>query len=137
MLPEPISAATGTLIVTGAAVPVLTIAGVSLGLRADLLLAGFLGAVAAIALLNTVPSKNDTWRELFRTSFRRVGVALACSFVAGYLTPIYINEHAALSTFLGNAFVIGAGAQKFLNMWIDALTKKKILEQGAKPEVTP
>ena len=41
-----------------------------------------------MALLNTVPSTGDTWRELGKTSMRRVGVAVASSAFAGYATPI-------------------------------------------------
>ena len=56
---EPTSVATATLLMAGAAVPTITAFGVPLGLRPDVLLAGFLGAMAAIALLNTVPSSGD------------------------------------------------------------------------------
>jgi hypothetical protein len=82
-MPEPLTAATGTLILTGAAVPMLTIAGVSLGVRADILLAGFLGAVAALALLNTVPAKDDTWCELSAPAF---GVSV-------WLWPVALSLH--------------------------------------------
>lgn len=118
-MPEPISAGAATLIVTGVAVPVLSIYGVSLGLRADILLAGFLGAVAAIALLNMVPSTGDTWRELIRTTGRRVFVALASAVTAGYLAPAFLPSAISPPSLLAFSFVVGAGAQKFLNMAID------------------
>ncbi|MES2972378.1 MAG: hypothetical protein V4757_02160 [Pseudomonadota bacterium] len=124
-MPEPISAGAATLVVAGAAVPVLTIWGVSLGLRADVLLAGFMGAVAAIALLNTVPSTGDTWVELLRTTARRIGVALAGSVTAGYLAPAFMPESISVPSLLGCAFVVGAGAQKALNMAIDRWVANK------------
>jgi len=118
-MPDPISTGTATFIAAGAAVPVLTIYGVSLGLRADVLLAGFMGAVAAIALLNTVPSTGDTWLELLRTTLRRVSVAVASAFVAGYLAPAFLPTAISPPSLLAFAFVIGAGAQKALNAAID------------------
>jgi NaMN:DMB phosphoribosyltransferase len=127
-MPEPISAGAATLVLTGAAVPVLTIWGVSLGLRADVLLAGFLGAVAAIALLNTVPSTGDTWRELLRTTARRIAVALGSAAVAGYLAPGMTPAGVSVATLLGVSFIVGAGAQKALNMAVD-----KAIKGGDKP----
>lgn len=124
-MPEPTSTAVSTLVLAGAAVPVLTAFGVPLGLRADVLLAGFFGALAAIALLNTVPSTGDTWRELVRTTGRRIFVSVASSVTAGYLVPAMI-DHAALSTLLASSFVVGAGAQKVLVVVIE-----KFADRGA------
>ena len=45
-------------------------------------------ALAAITLLNTVPGTGDTWRELLRTSARRVGVAIGSATAAGYIAPL-------------------------------------------------
>jgi hypothetical protein len=117
-MPEPTSTATATIAATSVAVPVLAVAGVSLGLRADVLLAGFAGAIAAITLLDSVPSTGDTWRELLRTSLRRVGVALGSSVAAGYLAPLLsffngIPDYLVLSV----AFVAGVGAPRLLP-WI-------------------
>lgn len=114
-MPEPTSTATVTLVGGAAALPLLTVAGVSLGLRADVLLAGFSGAIAAMALLNTVPSTGDTWRELWNTSWRRVGVAIGSAAFAGYTTPLlaFING-VPQELLLSVAFVAGAGAQKLL-----------------------
>lgn len=123
MLPEP-TTATATLVMAGVAVPALTFFGVPLGLRADVLLAGFLGAIAAIALLNTVPSTGDTWRELLRTTWRRFLVTVASAVTAGYLMPAITNEHIALSNLLSGAFVVGAGAQKALAMAIERFGSK-------------
>jgi len=89
-MPEPTTttASVVTLTTMAAATPVLHVAGVSLGLRPDVLLAGFAGAVAAMALLNSVRGTGDTWRELLRTSARRVGVAVGSSITAGYMAPL-------------------------------------------------
>ncbi|MGD9759116.1 MAG: hypothetical protein AB7U71_16510 [Comamonas sp.] len=48
----------------------LTAFGVTLGLRAGVLLAGFLGSLIAIILLNTVPGSSDTWRDMVRLAVR-------------------------------------------------------------------
>jgi hypothetical protein len=126
-MPEPIhSAAAGaTLAVAGATLPVLQAAahaaptlellGVPLGLRADVLMAGFFGSLVAMALLNTVPATGDTWRELLRTSLRRMMVALASSATAGYTTPLMLLvDHIPDGLLLSAAFVVGVFAQKQL-----------------------
>lgn len=116
-MPEPTTTAAGLATVAGAAVSTsaLTAFGVPLGLHVDLLLAGFFGALVSIILLNTVPGTADTWRELLRTSLRRLAVAWASSITAGYLTPLALliaNVPGALV--LSMAFLIGAGAQRVL-----------------------
>ena len=108
--------------------PVLTAFGVPLGLRADMLLAGFVGAGAAMVLLNTVPATGDTWRQLLNTTVKRAFVALASSFTAGYAVPV-LAESAAISSQLFSCFVIGAGAQKILA----ALVEKWANKAGDKP----
>lgn len=123
---EPTSAAVSTLTMAGVAVPTLAVFGMQLGLRADVLLAGFLGALVAIVLLNTVPSTGDTWRELVRTTARRGFVAIASSATAGYLVPAML-DHAAAATLLASSFVVGAGAQKILAMAIDKFGSKGTL----------
>lgn len=108
----PAAATLGAAVVT---VPVIQIFGVPLGLRPDLLIAGFAGALAAIALLNTVPSTGDTWREMMRTAGRRMAVALASSLTAGYLTPLaMLLANVPPSLLLAGAFAVGAGAQGVL-----------------------
>lgn len=109
------AAAGYTLVAAAATMPALTFFGVPLGLRPDLLIAGFSGALAAIVLLNSVPSTGDTWRELLRTAIRRMAVVLASSLTAGYLTPLSM----LLATFpdsflLSGAFAVGGGAQQVL-----------------------
>lgn len=108
-----------TLGLAGAAVPPLTIFGVSLGLDPAILIAGFGGSLTAMALLNSVPSTGDTIRELMRTSSRRVGVAVGSALTAGYTTPVVawmMGLAVALppAFFIGLAFVVGAGAQTIL-----------------------
>ena len=123
-MPEPIvSPAVATLGITvgavSAAVPSLQAFGIVLGLRPDILVAGFAGALSAITLLNSVPSKGDTLPQLLRTTWRRMAVAISSSLVAGYLTPVLMPETATLGAVLGVAFATGAGAQKILKQVID------------------
>jgi hypothetical protein len=129
-MPEPTSSAAATLVGQALAVPALTVAGISLGVRPDVLLAGFCGAVAAIGLLNTVPSTGDTLLELVRTSVRRVGVTVGSAVTAGYIAPLLnvvngVPDWLVLSV----GFVAGAGAPKILPWLIERLG----LGQGAKP----
>jgi hypothetical protein len=121
-MPEPTStAAAGTLTLGAAVMPLLTVAGVSLGLRADVLLAGFSGSIAAMALLNTVPSSGDTWRELWNTSLRRIGVAIGSALFAGYAAPLLALINGVPQALLVSvAFVAGAGAQQLLARMVKA-----------------
>lgn len=114
-MPEPISPAAATFAAASAAVPALTAFGVPLGLRADLLIAGFGGSLVAIILLNTVPGTSDTWVELLRTTVRRMFVAFASSLTAGYLTPlVMLMVQLPEAALLGGAFAVGGGAQQVL-----------------------
>ena len=115
-MPDPVSTtATATLAAASVTVPVLTAFGVPLGLRPDLLVAGFAGSLVAIVLLNSVPSTGDTWRLLVRTPVRRMAVALASSLTAGYLTPLAMLIAAVPEPLLlGSAFAVGGGAQQVL-----------------------
>jgi len=126
-MPEPTAtAASATLAAATAAVPALTAFGVNLGLRPDVLVAGFAGALCAIVLLNSVPQTGDTWRHLVRTTGRRMAVALTSSLVAGYLTPVLLLAISMPDSLaLGIAFATGAGAQKVLRRAIERA------EQGA------
>lgn len=120
-MPEPAAtAASTTLAAATAAVPALTAFGVNLGLRPDVLVAGFAGALAAIVLLNSVPTEGDTWLHLLRTTWRRIAVAISSSLVAGYLTPtLMLAVPMADALMLGIAFATGAGAQKVLRRAIE------------------
>lgn len=136
-MPEPTIPTTAavTLATQAAAVPVLTVLGISLGLRPDILVAGFAGAVVAMALLNSVPSTGDTWQQLLRDSLRRMMVALASSATAGYLTPLTVLvANVPDSLLLGIAFVLGAGAQQMLLAWLKRL---RTTVSGADPPGGP
>ncbi len=125
-MPEPTStaAAVVTLAAAGASIPVLTVLGVPLGLRADLLIAGFAGGIAAIGLLNSVPGTDDTWREMLRLGRRRVFVTVCSALTAGYSTPVLMPfENISVSFLLGGAFIVGAGAQQVLAAAIKRFVK--------------
>lgn len=124
--------------------PVLTVLGIPLGLRVDLLVAGFSGSLVAIALLNAVPSTGDTWRFLIRDTVRRMFVALASSLTAGYLSPwamawtnlmsdqamaVMLANGLIDSVRLGVAFAVGGGAQQVLRFAIARISGPP--EQGA------
>lgn len=129
-MPEPIPSATVTLAAQALAVPALTVAGVSLGLRADVLLAGWCGAVAGMALLNTVPSSGDTWPDLVLTSLRRIGVSVGSAFTAGYTAPLLLLINGLPEiVMLSTSFVAGAGAQQILPWLIERFGKG----QGTRP----
>lgn len=116
-MPEPTSTASVTIATAAAAVPVLTAFGVSLGLRPDLLVAGFSGGLVAIILLNSVPSTGDTWVNLIRTSLRRMCVACASAATAGYMTPLaVVAANVPDNMLLSMAFLVGSGAQHTLSM---------------------
>lgn len=121
-MPEPTSttAAAVTYAAAGISVPMLSAFGVPLGLRADVLIAGFCGSLVAIILLNSVPATGDTWLHLIRTTVKRICVALASSMTAGYLTPMALLMWSLPdSMFLGAAFGVGGLAQRVLLMLIE------------------
>jgi hypothetical protein len=113
MMAEPAASTALTIAAAAASVKMLTVAGIPLGLRPDILLAGFCGALVAVILLNTVPSGGDTWRALLATTVKRFFVVLASSLTAGYLAPV-IAGAAEQSSLLFVSFVVGAGAQQVL-----------------------
>lgn len=127
-MPEPTSTTTAaitTLTAAGVSIPVLTAFGVPLGLRADLLIAGFFGSLVAIILLNSVPGDIDSWRHLLRTTIRRMFVAVASSLTAGYLTPLaLLLANMPDSLLLSAAFAVGGGAQRVLVFAIAHLSTK-------------
>ena len=119
-MPEPISPSAAILAASPPAVAALTAFGVNLGLRPDVLVAGFAGALAAIVLLGSVPSEGDTWRHLVRATGRRIGVALTSSLVSGYVAPLFLLAmNLPDPLLLAAAFVLGAGAQKILRGLIE------------------
>lgn len=124
-MPEPTTTAAGLATIAGgaASATALTVLGVPLGLRADLLIAGFAGSLVAIILLNAVPGSSDTWAELLRTTVRRMLVACASSLTAGYLTPLaLLVAQLPESLLLGAAFATGGGAQQVLMFAIKRLS---------------
>jgi len=125
---EPATGASLTLASAAASVPVLTAFGIPLGLRPDILLAGFSGALAAIILLNSVPSEGDTWQALVLTTCKRFMVVLASSLTAGYITPGLVGGAAAPQQLL-TAFLVGGGAQQVLA----ALIARFVQRTGGKP----
>lgn len=152
-MPDPISptaASTVAVITTGAAMPALHAAsavapqifvfGMAIGLRADVLLAGFCGSLATMAFFNTVPSTGDTLRELLSTNTRRMFIALGSSVTSGYLTPLMMLMEGQSfkvhdSLMLSFAFVAGAGAQQFLARFIGRGNKQaEAFNQAAVPE---
>lgn len=120
---EPTVTAAVTIAAATLAVPALTAFGVPLGLRPDLLIAGFSGSLVGIVLLNTVPATGDEGLHLVRSTFRRMAVALASSLTAGYLTPLAMLLAAIPHELLvGGAFAIGGGAQQVLTFIIGRLS---------------
>lgn len=113
---EPATTTTAVTLAAGSiAVPALTVAGIPLGLRPEILIAGFAGSLVAIILLNSVPASGDTWSALLRTTLRRMMVALASSLTAGYLAPmIMLIGQLPDAAQLGSAFAVGGGAQRVL-----------------------
>ena len=128
-MPEPTStAAVATLAATAVTVPALTAFGIPLGLRPDLLLAGFNGALVAIILLNSVPGTSDTVRELIRLSFRRMAVAFASSLTAGYVTPMAAPMSTSDPSLFLTAFAVGAGAQWVLRRLIKKFQVERVTQ---------
>lgn len=120
-MPEPTSTtvAAVTYVAAGLTVPVITAFGIPLGLRADVLIAGFFGSLVAIILLNSVPSEGDTWQHLVRTTLKRMFVAVASSVTAGYLTPLaLLLANLPDPLYLCAAFGVGGGAQHVLRILI-------------------
>lgn len=136
-MPEPTSTTAGfaTLASQAVAVPVLTAFGISLGLRVDVLLAGFCGSVAAMGLLNTVPSTGDSWRNLVRDTGKRFTVAVCSSLFAGYATPLLaLINGIPPALLLSVAFVAGGGAQYLMGRLI-AQTRTGMADRTAGHDV--
>lgn len=110
---------------------ILTIFGVSLGLRPDFLVAGMLGAVASIFLLNSVPMEGFGVLARISNMAQRFFVVLSSSVTSGYLAPLVTSLISAMNAELqlGVAFVIGAGArvllQRIIQRYSDAIHAPK------------
>ena len=122
---EPGASAAVKLGLAGAALPVLELFGVPLGLRVDQLLAGFFGSLSAMVLLNSVPSTGDTIAELVRTSMRRIMVSVTSAVTAGYLVPLTVAvlDLKTQGLDLAIAYAIGAAAQKILRATAERLSQ--------------
>ncbi len=129
---EPTStAAIVTFAAASISVPMLTAFGVPLGLRADLLVAGFAGSLVSIVLLNSVPGYGDTWRQLIRSTIRRMLVCCASSLTAGYLTPLaLLMANLPDPLVISAAFSVGGGAQQVLMF---AIRRLRIDPPGTTP----
>ena len=127
-----ITPAATTMAAATATMPLLSVFGVNLGLRPDVLVAGFAGALVAIVLLDSVPAVIDTWMQMVRGTLRRMMVVLASALMAGYITPlVLLLATIPAPLLLAAAFVTGAGAQKILAAMIERLTP------AAKPDPLP
>lgn len=123
---EPATAATITA--TTVSVPVLTVAGVSLGLHPGLLIAGAFGAFVGIVLLNTVPGEGKPW---WYAVLRRMLVMIASSVTAGYLTPIVLSMMTMGEPLqMGIAFLVGGSAQFTMQALIKRVSRTV---EGAAP----
>lgn len=119
-MPEPVTPAVATMAAAPPAVAMITAFGINLGLRPDVLVAGFAGALVAIVLLGSVPADGDTWRQLLRTTWRRMWVSVASSLTAGYLTPaVLLVADPPAPVFLACAMTVGAGAERILRRAIE------------------
>lgn len=104
-----------TIVAASASINVLTLFGINVGLRPDVLVAGFCGSIVAIVLLNSVPAAGDTWMHMIEATVRRMFVTIASSLTAGYLTPtVLAMVQPSDSSLLSAAFVVGCGAQQAL-----------------------
>ncbi len=134
-MPEPTSTTAAALsyAAAGLTVPMLSVFGVSLGLRVDVLIAGFFGALVAIILLNSVPSYGDTWQHLVRTTLRRMFVCIGSALTAGYLTPLaMLLASLPDALLLSAAFGVGGGAQRVLLLVIARFGTPEPAAGGAK-----
>lgn len=106
-----------------AVVPSIVVLGYSIGLRADLLVAGFAGSVVALTFFNAVPSMGDTWRQLLATTLWRMWWCLASSLTAGYLAPVLLLLDGTRFQFPEQlvwslSFLVGVGAQRVLGRFM-------------------
>lgn len=121
----------GSSATVGGAVQILTIFGVSLGLRPDFLVAGMLGAVASIFLLNSVPLEGHGVMARISNMLQRFFVVLSSSVTSGYMTPLSMAMIPTMGAELqlGVAFVVGAGArillQRCIQRYSDAIHTPK------------
>lgn len=118
---EPTSTtAAATIAAAATTIPVLTILGIPLGVRPEILMAGFFGGLVGIALLNTVPASPGGALAAAWTTIRRMIVTLASSLTAGYIAPM-LSSVMTFDYLLGTAFLVGASAQHVMTMLVNRL----------------
>lgn len=129
---EPIStstAAVATLAASAVAVPALTLLGYPLGIRPEVLFAGFGGGCFGVTLLNTVPHEPHLdwplWASALWTAARRIVAIIVSSIAAGYIAPS-LAAGAPFDVQLMTALVIGAGAQGAVTMVLIKLGIQKL-----------
>jgi len=128
----------GANLSVGGAVQILTIFGVSLGLRPDFLIAGMLGAVASIFLLNSVPLEGQGFGARLSNMFQRFFVVLSSAATAGYLSPLFAGLLSLNSDWgMATAFLVGAGARILLLASINRLHGKIDPATARKAPPTP
>lgn len=119
------AAGSGVNLSMGGAVQILTIFGVSLGLRPDYLIVGMLGAMASIFLLNSVPLEREGFSARLSNMFQRFFVVVSSAVTAGYLAPLFVGLLRLETDWaMATAFIVGAGARMFLLGSINRLHKK-------------
>lgn len=133
-MPEPTTTATAaaaTYVAAGLSVPVISLLGAPLGLRADELIAGLAGSLVTIVLLNSVPSTGDTWQHLLRTFAKRIFVSVASAITAGYLTPLGLLVASLPDPLvLGVAFAIGGFAQRVMQTVLARVDRLGKMQEG-------
>lgn len=150
-MPEPIVPA--ATVVAGAAVlpvlqaapaiaPQIAIAGYAIGLRADVLVAGFAGSIVALTFFNSVPSTGDTLRQLIQTTLWRMWWSLASSLTAGYIAPLLLllegpRLQIPEQLLLPIAFLVGAGAQRIVGGLLTRAEKRIAAPPGGPPAAAP
>lgn len=120
----------GSTMTVGGAVQILTIFGISLGLRPDVLVAGMLGAVASIFLLNSVPMVGEGVWARISNALQRFFVVISSAGTSGYLAPLITSLIPMNQSWLmGTAFIVGAGArimlQRFIQRYSDVIHTPK------------
>jgi hypothetical protein len=122
MAVEPISPTAFTFsVVTGsAAIPVLHVLGIPLGIRPDILMWGLIGGIIALIHLRAPPPSASVWRAVVAGLYLILSL-LASAVTSGILSEaIAIMLHAAIPiippevTLSMTAFVIGATSQQTL-----------------------
>ncbi len=129
-MPEPTAPAMASLALMGSAATVqgLTAFGIQLGLRPDVLIAGFAGALVAIILLDSVPARpgeEASWQGYFRLTLRRLAVVLASSLASGYIVPWMAPGQMEVTSVLGSSFIFGAAAQQILAKLVARFQQEK------------